>query len=148
MSRRPDWRRGDEGDEGSVTLFVVVAVVGLLVLIGLVVDGGTKVRALQRADRLAAEAGRAGGQAIDVPAAITGEPPTIDARAAVGAAQAYLRANGVTGSVSVGDAGRSLTVNVTTTANTVFLGLVGVNTMTVRGSAKVSLVRGVTGALP
>lgn len=145
MRRRPDWQ---PRDEGSVTLFVVVAVVGLLVLIGLVVDGGTKVRALQRADHLAAEAGRAGGQAIDVPAAITGAPPTLDARAAVSAAQAYLRANGVTGTVSVGDAGQSLTVNVTTTANTVFLGLVGVNTITVHGSAKVSLVRGVTGALP
>ena len=145
MRRNPPWR-GD--DEGSVTLFFVVAVVGLLVLVGLVVDGGTKVRALQRDDRLAAEAGRVGGQAIDVPAAITGEPPTVDARAAVNASQAYLRANGVTGTVSVGDAGRSLTVNVTTTTNTVFLGLVGVNTMTARGSAKVSLVRGITGAVP
>lgn len=148
MSRRPDWQPGDESDEGSVTLFIVVAVVGLLVLIGLVVDGGTKVRALQRADRLAAEAGRAGGQAIDVPAAITGAPPTLDAKAAVRAAQEYLRANGVTGTVSIGNGGRSLTVDVTTTANTVFLGLVGVNTITVHGSAKVSLVRGVTGAQP
>lgn len=103
---------------------------------------------MQRADRLAAEAGRVGGQAIDVPAAITGEPPTVDARAAVIASQAYLRANGVTGRVSVGDAGRSLTINVTATANTVFLGLIGVNTVTARGSAKVSLVRGVTGAMP
>lgn len=145
MMRRPDWRRGDEG---SVTLFFVVAVLGLLVLSGLVVDGGVKIRAVQRADRLAAEAGRAGGQAIDIPAAITGEPPTVDARAAVNASQSYLRANGVTGTVSVGDAGRSLTVNVTTATNTVFLGLVGVNTMTARGSAKVSLVRGITGADP
>ncbi|MFZ5872256.1 MAG: pilus assembly protein TadG-related protein [Actinomycetota bacterium] len=136
------------GDTGSVTVFAVVAVAGLMVLAGLVVDGGAKVRALQRADRLAAEAGRAGGQAIDVPAAITGDAPTIDTRAAVQAAQLYLRANGVTGEVSVADAGDSLTVNVTTSADTVFLGMVGVHTMTVRGTATVSLVRGVTGAVP
>ena len=140
--------RQRDGDEGSVTLFFVIAVVGLFVLIGLVVDGGTKVRALQRADRLAAEAGRAGGQAIDVPAAIIGDPPTADARAAVHASQAYLRSNGVSGTVSVDNAGRSLTVDVTTTSNTVFLGLIGVNSMTVHGSAKVSLVHGISGALP
>lgn len=136
-------RRG--GDAGSATIFVVVTVVGLMVLAGLVVDGGAKVRALQRADRLAAEAGRAGGQAIDVPAAIPGDMPTLDARAAVQASQAYLRGNGVRGEVSVDDGGRSLVVDVTTTTDTIFLGLVGVHTMTVRGSAKVSLVRGITG---
>lgn len=133
-------------DDGSVTLFFCIAVVGLLVLVGLVVDGGAKVRALQRADRLAAEAGRAGGQAIDVSAAIAGDAPTLNAQAAVYATQAYLRANGVTGTVSVTDAGRALVVDVTTTTDTVFLGLINVNTMTVHGSARVVLVRGVTGA--
>lgn len=133
-------------DDGSVTLFFCIAVVGLLVLVGLVVDGGAKVRALQRADRLAAEAGRAGGQAIDVSAAIAGEAPTLNVQAAVYATQAYLRANGVTGTVSVTDAGRALVVDVTTTTDTVFLGLINMNTMTVHGSAKVVLVRGVTGA--
>lgn len=132
-------------DEGSITLFFCIAVVGLLVMVGLVVDGGAKVRALQRADRLAAEAGRAGGQAIDVSAAIAGDAPTIDRQAAVLASQAYLRANGVTGTVAVTDAGRALVVDVTTTTATVFLGLIGVKTLTVHGSAKVVLVRGVSG---
>lgn len=134
------------GEEGSVTLFVCIAAVGLLVMVGLVVDGGAKVRALQRADRLAAEAGRAGGQAIDVPAAIAGDAPTLNPQAAVIATQAYLRANGVSGTVSMADAGKALVVDVTTTADTVFLGLIGINRLTVHGSAKVLLVRGVTGA--
>jgi hypothetical protein len=133
-------------DDGSITLFFCIAVVGLLVLVGLVVDGGAKVRALQRADRLAAEAGRAGGQAIDVSAAIAGDVPTVDAQAAVQATQAFLRAEGVSGTVTVADAGRALVVDVTTTTDTVFLGLIGLNRMTVHGSAKVLLVRGVTGA--
>lgn len=138
------WRRA--GDDGSITLFFCVAVVGLLALVGLVVDGGAKVRALQRADRLAAEAGRAGGQAIDVSAAIAGDAPTVDAQAAARATQAYLRSQGVSGTVTVAEAGRALIVDVTTTSTTVFLGLIGLNTMTVHGSAKVVLVRGVTGA--
>ena len=37
-------------------------------------DGGAKVRAVQRADALAGEAARAGGQAIVLPAAIQGQP--------------------------------------------------------------------------
>lgn len=140
----PRGRRAD--DDGSITLFFCIAVVGLLALVGLVVDGGAKVRALQRADRLAAEAGRAGGQAIDVSAAIAGDAPTVDAQAAAQATQAFLRAEGVSGTVTVADAGRALVVDVTTTTNTVFLGLIGLNRMTVHGSAKVLLVRGVTGA--
>src|SRR4029453_18414060 len=61
---------------GTHTLFLVISVVGLLRVVGLVVDGGVKIRAIQRADTLAAEARRAGGQAIRVPLAITGEPPS------------------------------------------------------------------------
>jgi hypothetical protein len=60
---------------GTHTLFLVISVVGLLRVVGLV-DGGVKIRAVQRADTLAAEARRAGGQAIRVPLAITGEPPS------------------------------------------------------------------------
>jgi len=129
-----------------VTLFLVITVVGLLAMVGLCVDGAAKIRNVQRADTLAAEAGRAGGQAIDVPASIVGKPPVVDARAAVAAAQAYLARNGVAGSVAVIDGGRVLEVEVTSSSRTVFLGLIRIDTMTVHGHATVTLVRGVTGA--
>ena len=150
---RPERRRSpralpDAGDRGSVTLFLTITVVGLLVLVGLVVDGGAKVHAVQRADDVAAQAARAGGQAIAVPAAITGATPTVDARAAVRAAETYLQVHGVTGTVVVTDAGRGLDVTVTSTTPTVFLGLIGIATMTVHGNASVVLIRGVTGATP
>ena len=137
-------RSGREGDEGSITLFVCVAVLGLLVLAGLVVDGGAKVRALQRADRLAAEAGRAGGQAIDVRAAIPGNVPIVDPARAVRAAEAFLAAQGATGHARVAEAGRAVVVDVTVDSPTVFLGLIGVNNLTVHGQSTVRLVRGVT----
>lgn len=146
MSSRSLRRRDPATDAGSVTLFLVITVVGLLTMVGLVVDGAAKIRGVQRADALADEAGRAGGQAIDVPASIMGEPPAVDARAAVAAAQAYLARNGVDGRVTVGAGGRSLDVEVTSTTPTVFLGLIGIDSMTVQGHASVTLVRGVTGA--
>lgn len=140
--------RASRGDAGSVTLFAVVAALALFLLAGLVVDGGAKVRGVQRADALAAEAARAGGQAIVLPAAIQGLPPRADPAEAAAEATAFLSRRGVTGTATVSDAGRSLVVTVTTTTPTVFLSLIGISDLTVTGHATATLVRGVTGALP
>lgn len=130
-------------ERGSVTVFFAAAVLALLLMAGLVVDGGGKVRAVQRADRLAAEAGRAGGQQIDVAAAIAGRRPRVDAAAAVTAARRYLDRTGAHGEVVVAADRRSITVRVTTTVRTVFLGLVGVTELSATGNARVVLVAGV-----
>lgn len=135
-------------DRGAVTLFVAIAMVGLLALAGLVVDGGAKVRAVQRADRIAAEAARAAGQAVDVADVLDGSDVRVDRRAALVAAESYLRASGVEGSVRILDAGRGIAVTTTTSAPTVFLGLIGVPRFTVRGSAEVALVHSVRGVRP
>ncbi len=150
MNRAPaaGSRRHAVDDRGSVTLFLSMTVVGLLVLIGLVVDGGAKVRAIQHADSLAADAARTGGQAINKPNAITGDTPILDNRAATRAATAYLTTHGATGTATVADGGRTLQVTVTSTAPTVFLGLIGITQITVQGHATATLVRGVTGATP
>jgi hypothetical protein len=92
---------GTRSETGTHTLFLVISVVGLLRVVGLVVDGGVKIRAIQRADTLAAEARRAGGQAIRVPLVITWEPPLAVARAAAAAAEACLRTDEVTGDVVI-----------------------------------------------
>jgi ABC-type taurine transport system substrate-binding protein len=138
--------RPQSPDDGSVTLFCTIASVGLLVLLGLIVDGGAKVRALQRADRVAAEAARVAGQAIDIPAAIEGHQPTANPAKAAAAGEAYLRANQVTGTVRILDGGRRIRVETVDHAGTVFLGVIGINSLTVHGSAEAMLVRGVTGA--
>ena len=137
---------GTRGEEGSVTLFLSITVIGLLVLIGLVVDGGAKIRGVQHADALAADAARVAGQQINAPAAITGGALALDTRAAVAAAQHYLSAHGVTGTVTT--TGSTVTVAVTTSTPTIFLGLIGITTFTVHGHATATLVRGVTGATP
>jgi len=96
----------------------------------LVVDGGVKIRAIQRADILAAEARRAGGQAIRVPLAITGEPPPRRC------SRCGRRGRGVPadrrghGRRGHHHGGRKLCVVVASTAPTVFFGLIGVATLT------------------
>ncbi|NMR19220.1 pilus assembly protein TadG-related protein [Cellulomonas fimi] len=132
-------------EAGAVTVFLAISVVGLLVLIGLVADGGAKLRATQRADAVAGEAARAAGQVIDLPQAVRGTRVRVDRQAAANAATAYLTATGEQGTVSVGPDGTTLEVTVTDTAPTVFLGLIGIHTLTVTGHAEVTLVHGVTG---
>ena len=78
-----------------MTVFLAITVVGLLVLIGLITDGGAKLRAAQRADQVAAEAARAAGQAIDQPALVSGGTARVDRVAAIAAASAYLDAGGL-----------------------------------------------------
>ncbi len=131
-------------DRGGVTVFVAVCVVVLIGIIGVAVDGGGKMRATERADHVAGEAARAGGQAIDPAAAISGESIVVKPRDAVAAAQAYLRSVGATGTVSVSADGKTLTVRTTSTYATEFLPVVGIGSMPVTGHGSATLLHGVT----
>lgn len=136
---------GPDRDRGSVTVFLAITMVGLLVLLGLVADGGAKLRATQRAEAVASEAARAGGQALDLPAATAGHPTRVDRTAAVAAARDYLAAAGATGTVAASNDRTRLTVTVTSTAPTVFLSLIGISILTSTATAHAVLVAGVTG---
>ena len=144
LSRLRHRLRHEDRDAGSVTVFVAVTMLGLLVLCGLVVDGGAKLRATQQADRIAAEAARAAGQAVD-PAALVAGDVTIDRAAALESAEGYLAAEGVTGNVALSPDGTAIDVDVVVTAPSVFLGLVGIESFSVTGPGRAVLVPGVTG---
>ena len=141
-------RRSAADDRGAVTVFVAIVAVGLMALAGLVVDGGAKVRAVQRADRVAAEAARAAGQAVDVAGVLAGRELRVDRGAAVHAAEEYLRSAGVNGTVRIVHGGSGVEVTTTTSAPTVFLGLIGVPRFTVSGAAEAALVQAPTGVRP
>jgi hypothetical protein len=127
-------------DEGSVSLFVVVLAVALLSAVGLVVDGGGKIRALERADEAAREAARAGSQMLDVPAAVRGDRVAVEPAAASRAARVYLEAAGVQGTVRV--AGGQVTVSTSVRYAPIFLGVIGVRPMTVTATASARPVTG------
>ncbi|MET7888434.1 TadE/TadG family type IV pilus assembly protein [Streptomyces avermitilis] len=131
-------------DRGGVTVFVAVCVLALIGIIGVAVDGGSKMRATERADYIAGEAARAGGQAIDPAKAISGTAIVVDPQDAQAAAQAYLRSAGATGTVSVSGDGKTLNVNVTGSYDTKFLSVVGIGSLSVTGQGKATLLHGVT----
>jgi Flp pilus assembly protein TadG len=127
-----------DAERGAISVFLAVLVPGLLLIIGLAVDGGAKVAATQRANAIADEAARAGGQALDIAAALAGEV-RVDPATAAAAAQDYLDRNDVQGAVTVVD-GDTLRVTTTITQPTTFLGLVGISAFTVEGSGTADLV--------
>ncbi|MDQ1041874.1 pilus assembly protein TadG-related protein [Streptomyces sp. V4I2] len=136
--------RARRDDRGGVTVFVAVCVVALLGIIGVAVDGGSKMRAVERADYIAGEAARAGGQAIDAAEAISGNAIVVDPQDAQAAAQAYLNSAGATGTVSVSGDGKTLTVVVTGSYDTKFLSVVGIGSLSVTGQGTAALLHGVT----
>ncbi|GAB3948644.1 pilus assembly protein TadG-related protein [Micromonospora vulcania] len=131
--------RPASGEQGRVSIFLAVTMVGVLAIVGLSVDGAGQLRTLQRADNLAAEAARAGGQAIDRATAIEGGPKRINQAEARVAVTHYLAAAGVAShTVSFPQvAGETLVrVRVTITYRRSMLGLFGMaDTVTVTGEA-------------
>ncbi|MGI5255619.1 TadE/TadG family type IV pilus assembly protein [Actinacidiphila glaucinigra] len=136
-------RSAGRGDRGGVAVFVAICTVVLLAIAGLVLDGGGKLRATERADALALEAARAGGQALDPADAVTGTAIRVDPAAAQAAAMDYLRQAGVHGTVTVSPDRIRLTVVIDTTYATRFLPVIGIGSMDVTGHGTATLLHGV-----
>ena len=119
----------------SISVFVLLVMGALVLVAGLVVDGGQKVGAATLAESAAAAASRSAGNA-----AATQRLGGADATgAAVFAAKASLRGQpGVLGEVTVVDG--VVTVRTTSTAPTVFLSVVGIDSVTGTGTAQADIV--------
>jgi Flp pilus assembly protein TadG len=129
-------------DRGSVSLWLVTATFVMMVLVGLAVDLGGQVHAKQRAHDLAAQAARAGGQQVQAAPAIEGGHLSVDAAAARAAAERYLAAAGVEGTVTI-SGGDTITVKVTDSYSPRFLSFLG--DLEVTGEASARIVRSIGG---
>ncbi|MFD4224678.1 pilus assembly protein TadG-related protein [Streptomyces griseus] len=123
-----------------MSVFFALCTVAILMMMGLIVDGGGALNAADNATSIAQEAARTAGQQIDPAQAIEGTAITIDPDAAVGAAQDYLNAAGVQGDVQVTNGGQSLSITVHDTYSTLFAQFVGTSTINVTGTATAHLM--------
>ena len=127
-------------DRGSVSLWMAVMAAALLVTLVLIVDGGAKIRAGNRADIAASEAARAAVIAAGPRPGSSGA----EARLAVGAATSYLAKAGVRGSAVILGPGRVRVV-----AQASDRGPISGRTFTVTRTAVAALLLGVeTGEKP
>ncbi len=119
-------------EQGSTTGMVVVLGLALMVVAGLVIDGGYTLGARREAMNQAEQAARAGSDALSEGSLRDGTVRVDPGRAAA-AANAYLARIGAHGQVSVN--GDEVTVTVTSRQDTVILSIVGIGSLPVEATA-------------
>lgn len=127
--------------EGSISAFMVLMLVAVVVLMGLVVDGGAVLSAQQAASDEAEQAARAGAGALSVNALRTGVVE-LNQQEAIAAAEKFTVAAGHPG-VATTSSGM-VTVVIRYRIHTEILGIVGVDSLSVSASASAVDVQGVT----
>src|SRR5687768_15189052 len=139
--RRPQLFRL-RSERGSISAWMALAATVMIILSGLAVDLGGQVYTRQHAIDVATQAARAGGQQLQAPDALRGVAVRTDPARAVTAARAYLAASDVSGTVRLRG---GATVLVTTTAHydTKFLGIIGIDQITVTGTGESRTIRSV-----
>ena len=133
--------RSDE--RGSATIWMALTVVAFMLIVGLAVDLGGRLHAVQAVNDIAAEAARTGAQHPTTGQTMRGQTPTLEPAQATTAALAHIHATGHTGTATV-QAG-TLHVSVTGTYAPVFLTSIGIGPLTVTGTGQARLVRAQNG---
>lgn len=129
-------------ERGSVTAMWAILALALLVLGGLVYDGGRVLTARREANNLARQAARAGAQQLDEDSIRLGDP-RLDTTAAELAAREYLERRDLT-PVAVEVRDSTVTVTVELVQKTPLLALVGIEDRTVTSTASARSARGVS----
>jgi Flp pilus assembly protein TadG len=132
------------GERGSVSIWIATCAMVMIILVGLAVDLGGQVYAQQHARDVAGQAARAGGQQLQVPAAVRGDAAQADPARAAAAARAYLAGSDVTGSVTI-RGGDTVVVHTTATYQTKFLGIIGIDSLAATGTGTARITRVVEG---
>jgi Flp pilus assembly protein TadG len=104
--------RGRGQDDGSVSAFVAVVALALVMVAGMAYDGGQVVAAQATARDLAAGAARAGAQEIDLDRLRSSGEAVLDPDRAAAAAAAFLAHAGYPGTASVSGPAVTVTVRV------------------------------------
>lgn len=100
-------------DRGTVSAFVAVIAAALVMVAGLVYDGGQILASQARARDLASNAARAGAQEVDLDTLRADQTVVLDPDQATAAALNYLAGTGAVGSVEVNGARVTVTVTLT-----------------------------------
>ncbi len=128
-------------ERGTVTAFVATMTVTLLVVAGLVIDGGYTLAARRRAFNEANSAARAAAQAIDETTLRSTGDVRLRPEEARRIAETHLSEAGMTGTVTVN--ATAVTVHAVTTQPMTILGMIGIGPLTVEADGTARTVQGV-----
>lgn len=135
---------GERSERGAVTVWLAGASVLMISVIGIGVDLGGQLHAKAHALTVATQAARTGAEQI-TPEAMLGARPKLDTGHARTAALEYLRSAGLDGSVTI-DRGVRVTVTAVDTYQPIFLGTIGVGTISVHATSTAELERALDGS--
>lgn len=122
-----------EKGAGSITIIFAGLMVALVVLAGLIFDGGAKMQAIEHANAAAEHAARTATQQINTSGAMSSGQVSLDAVGAVAAGNQVLATEGVQGMVSV--VGDEVRVTTTATTPTSLLSIIGIHEVSGDGAA-------------
>lgn len=147
MTHRRTTPGGDGPDDGALSVYVAICAAALVILVGIVLDLGGRLRAVENADARAQEAARAASQQLDVDAVLQGKGYRVLAGQAQTAATTYLAPYHLKSETRLVD-DHTVEVRVTGTYTTALLGgvLPDFTHLEVHGYGKATLVHGITEA--
>ena len=130
-------RRFIRDESGQVAPIVAVSLLGLMAIVGLVVDGGLMFSARRNIQATVDAAARAGAMSIDEDEvrASGGDNVRLDGEAAEIAVRRYLAEIGFAGSIEVAANAESVTVRLSEERATILLSLVGIGQFDAAASA-------------
>ncbi len=157
MTHRTGWfrtrladRLAQDPEEGSwVSMLAIIMLVWVvLVIAGYAVDGSAQTRALLYAETIAGQSARYGVQTLHPAALAEGQTPSLDLEQAVAEAEAYLAGHDsdlfrVTGTCRAEDT--TVMCDATVTYDTILLGIININKLTVHGHSQAEGTRAVDG---
>lgn len=139
----------DDGQRGTLSVFVAIVFTGLVLVIGLVLDSSGRLDSGVSADEYANEAARAGIQRINAADAVSGKSIQVDCNRTTGApaaVAAYLAGVQLDGAPLQGRVSQctatTVTVTVTTTYHTKLLSIIGIDSFPIAASGTATLVTG------
>src|SRR6266540_5727083 len=97
QQQSPRSAAGGHGEAGSATIFLLAIIPVLVILLGLVYDGGEAYTAHTRVLNLAEQAARTGAQEVDLATVRAGGPYRLNRSRAISAAASYLAGSGLHG---------------------------------------------------
>jgi Flp pilus assembly protein TadG len=128
-------------DSGTISVFVVIVAMALIAVAGLVLDGGRLLAARREAQDIAANAARAGAQALDEAELRSGRA-VLAPGAAADAVRAYLARTSATGTSRIGV--DTVTVTVQMPVRTLLPAFAGGPRRTVTATERARAVQAVT----
>ena len=129
-------------ERGAVSPMIVILIPTLVGLAGLTFDGGTMFAARREANNVAAAAARAGADVVTEDSLYLGLPEL--APEAAGVATQFAMTAGMASARATALDGHIVEVHVSTSVEPVFLGILGIGSVSIDGTAKARVQSGVT----